>query len=153
MAEEERVDKELQDLERELKKFEEARLRMEKTLAEKKTKLAEVIPKLQAKLAEQDKIIVEANAERARIMQQLKLLGFSVKGAKAGVGKREGGKYDKMREMIMGVGIGGSITNAEIQDFLESSSGYVGMIVKDAIDKGWLKRTQPGTYEVIGIPA
>jgi hypothetical protein len=148
------MEKDLAELEAQSKKLEKARQDMEKMIQEKKAKAAEMIPRIQQKIAEQDKMIAEATAERGRLLGQLKLFGITVKGvgAKGALGKREGGKYGIMSELVQGVGVGGTLTNADIQDKL-GSSGYTGMIIADFIEKGYLKRTGPGTYEVTGIPA
>jgi len=148
------MERDLAELEAQSKKLEKARQDMEKLIQEKKAKAAEMIPRIQQKIAEQDKIVAEATAERGRLLGQLKLFGITVKGvgAKGALGKREGGKYGIMSELVQGVGVGGTLTNADIQDKL-GSSGYTGMIIADFIEKGYLKRTGPGTYEVTGIPA
>ena len=149
------MEKDLAELEAQSKKLEKARQDMEKMIQEKKAKAAEMIPRIQQKMADQDKIIADATAERGRLMGQLKLFGITVKGigGKGVIGKREGGKYDMMKTLLQSVGVGATLTNADIQEHLGTASGYVGMIIKDYIEKDYLKRTDPGVYEVVGIPA
>ncbi len=156
MSEDERAtEKDLAELEAQSKKLEKARQDMERMIQEKKAKAAEMIPKIQQKIAGQDKIIQDATAERSRLQGQLKLFGITVKGigGRGAIGKREGGLAGKMKELVAGVGVGGTITNADIHEHLGSASGYVGMITSDFLEKGYIKKTAPGTFEVTGIPA
>jgi DNA repair exonuclease SbcCD ATPase subunit len=132
-------------------KAEAERVKLEKMLQEKRKESELLIPQLQAQLAELDKVIVEKQQEKTVILGQLKLLGLKTRGVDA-KGARGGGLSEKMKELMQSVGVGGTITNSGIQEHLGSSSGYVGMIIKAQLDAGNLKRTQPGTFEVTGVP-
>ena len=130
---------------------EEARVKLE-TMAQEARKEAEtIIPQIQAEVNEIDKKIAELQQSRGGLLEQLKLLGLKTKGKGAG-GARGGGYADSLKELMRGVGIGGTLTNADIKEHLGSESGYVGMLIKAQLEAGNLRRTEAGKYEVVGSP-
>lgn len=130
---------------------EEARVKLE-TMAQEARKEAEtIIPQIQAEVNGIDKEIAELQQKRGGLLEQLKLLGLKTKGKGAG-GARGGGMADSLKELMRGVGIGGTLTNADIKEHLGSESGYVGMLVKAQLEAGNLRRVEAGKFEVSGIP-
>ena len=131
---------------------EKERVKLEAMAQEARKDAETIIPKIQAEAAAIDGEIQKLQQRKSALLDQLRLLGLKVKAKGGVVGKREGGLADKMKELMSGVGVGGQITNSNIQEHLGSASGYVGIIIHAQIEAGNLKRTAPGTFEVTGIP-
>ena len=134
-------------------KAEKARLELEKAAQEARKEAETIIPKIKEEAASIDTEIAGLQQRKASLMEQLRLLGEKVKIKGAGkIGAREGGLADKMKEMIRNIGVGGTMTNKDIQEYLGSASGYVGMIISAQIEAGNLQRIGPGEYKVSGVP-
>ena len=123
-------------------------------MAQEARKEAEtLIPEIQGRIAAIDGKITELQQERSAHLETLKALGLKVKVT--GKGKeRAGGMKEKLRDMIRSVGIGAEISNADIKEFVGSSSGYVGMCVGWEVEAGNLQRVEgkAGVYKVTGMP-
>jgi len=152
----------LSDLENRLKalreqatRFEKERIALETMASEARKSAAELVPKLNAEIADVDAEIKDLQTKRAGLVEQLKLLGIKVQARAAGatgvIGARGTGLSEKMKELMTSVGVGGKITNADIQEALGSASGYVGMIISAEVKEGRLKREAPGQYTVMGL--
>ena len=150
MAEKKDVLARLEKLQKMRQDVEARRLKYEADLQEVKKYAGDFIPKLKADLATIDGKITVLQHEKSGILAQLKEFGekVAVKGKRV----REGGMKTKFHEMLRTVGIGNVITNADIQEYLGSASGYVSMIITAEIDAGNIQRVEPGRYKVAGVP-
>jgi hypothetical protein len=59
---------------------------------------------------------------------------------------------DRFKEFMRQVGVGATISTKDIQEYLGSSSGYVGMIVKAQVEAGNLQRLGAGQFKVLATP-
>jgi uncharacterized coiled-coil DUF342 family protein len=145
------IEKKIAELKRLAEKAENARLELEKAAQEARKEAEIYIPKIKAEMDTIDKEITEAQQKKASLMEQLKLLGEKVKVRGAGKA-RGGGMREKFHELLRKVGVGATITNEDINDFLGSSSGYVGMIIGWEIEAGNIQRIEAGKFKVTGVP-
>jgi uncharacterized coiled-coil DUF342 family protein len=145
------VQKRLDALRKQADKAEAERLKLEKLVQESRKDAVQLIPQLKEEMAGYDTQITELQAKRSAVLEQLKLLGekMSVKGT---LGKRGGGLAEKFNELIRNIGVGNTVKNEEIEEYVGSHSGYVGMTISAAIKAGYIQRTAPGTYEVLSLP-
>lgn len=152
MAEKKDVLAKLEKLKKMREEIEKRRLGYEAELQEARKDAETFIPKLKADLAEVDGKITALQQEKSGILEQLKELGEKIK-VKGAAGKaREGGMKTKFHEMLRSVGVGATITNEDINEYLGSSSGYVGMIIGWEIEAGNIQRIEAGKYKVTGVP-
>ena len=150
MAEKKDVLAKLERLKKLREDIEKRRLGYEAELQEARKGAETFIPELKAKLAEVDGKIAALQQEKSGILEQLKELGEKIKVK--GVRGKEDKKRAKFHELLRNAGVGATIINADIQDYLVSSSGYVGMLVAEEIAAHHIQRIAPGTYKVIGVP-
>ena len=144
------LDEKLAALKAAAAKEEAARIELEKVLQDARKEAETYLPKLREEVAAIDAKITELQQTKSGYLEQMKLLGEKV--GKAGKGKpREGGMADKLKELMRGVGVGGTLTKKDIEEHLGSVSGYVGMCIGAQIDAGNLQRTTAGTYKVTGV--
>ena len=127
------IEARIASLKKEAEQMEATRIAFEKKLNEAKAEYAEMIPVLQKKIADIDTKIIELQHEKTGYLDTLRGLGLRVKVKGGVIGKREGGLAAKMYELMQGVGVGGQITNKDIQEHLNSVSGYVGMSPREAV--------------------
>lgn len=141
----------LEELRAKIESAEVARKEAEEFAAKVREEMAEAIPKLEAESKKIDEQIAKLQEKKEKINAQLRLLGMKVKKV---VGKRarEGGMKTAMKELVGGTTIGSKLTKEDITGAVGSTSGYVGMIIKEFIDEGWLERVDPGVYRVTGHP-
>jgi len=154
MAEERKgagIEKRIAELKKLAEKAETARLELEKAAQEARKEAETIIPKIKEEMAGIDAEITKLQQRKAALMEQLKLLGEKVKVRGAGKA-REGGLKSKFHEMLRSVGVGATITNEDIQEYLGSSSGYVGMIIGWEIEAGNIQRIEAGKFKVTGVP-
>lgn len=141
----------LEELRAKIAKAEEARVEAQKFAEQVKEEMADAIPKLQAEVVKIDGKIQGLQEKKALINDQLRLLGMKVKKV-TGKRAREGGFKTALKELVKNTAIGSSLTKEDITTAVGSTSGYVGMIIKEFIENGWIERTDPGVFRVTGHP-
>jgi hypothetical protein len=144
----------LAELKKLAEKAEKARLELEKAAAEARKEAETLIPSIKSEMEAIDRQIAELQQKKSALVEQLKLLGEKVKARGVGVGARarEGGMADRFKEFMRQVGVGSTITTKDIQEYLGSASGYVGMIIKAQVEAGNLERVGAGQFKVLAVP-
>ncbi len=127
----------------------EARAKLEAEIQKTQKEAEQIIPVIRNEINEIDTKIAELQKQKSEKMETLKALGVKIGAAKKG--RRGGGLSEKLKALINGVGVGATLTNKDIEEHLESSSGYVGMLIKENLDAGVLERIGAGEYKVISI--
>jgi dsDNA-specific endonuclease/ATPase MutS2 len=133
-------------------KAEKARLELEKAAAEARKEAETLIPSIKSEMEAIDKQIAELQQRKSALVEQLKLLGEKVRVKGVGVRAREGGMADRFKEFMRQVGVGATVSTKDIQEYLGSASGYVGMIIKAQVEAGNLERVGAGQFKVLAVP-